>query len=312
MSTSTHGSFADAGDDAADAVACRAGCSPHAGRRSRGPAPAACSRSAPRSTEPANSASSSASCEARRASRVRLAAPSTSAATATATSSSTTIGDGAVGFGDGEGVPRVRPGSSSAAAPTATPTARRGRRRRAARRPARRRRTARSRRRCRGSGSSRQTVTAQMADGTTSAASQDARCAAGAATATTTTSPRLGLLVGDHVDVDLPGAAAPSAAPMPSSKMRAHRDRRDVPSTSWVAFISRAKSSSALGTSSPTTVCTVAPRLAASSRTLPICGADTPDSPSPRTTCTTISSALDFDAMRDALRTKRLRLRRRR
>ena len=36
-----------------------------------------------------------------------------------------------------------------------------------------------------------------------------------------------------------------TAAPMPSSKMRAHRDRRDVPSTSWVAFISRAKSSSA-------------------------------------------------------------------
>ena len=59
-----------------------------------------------------------------------------------------------------------------------------------------------------------------------------------------------------------------TAAPMPSSKMRAHRDRRDVPSTSWVAFISRAKSSSAVGTSSPTTVCRVAPRLAASSRTL--------------------------------------------
>ena len=93
-------------------------------------------------------------------------------------------------------------------------------------------------------------------------------------------------------------------APMPSSKIRAHRDRRDVPITSWVAFSSRAKSSRALGTSSPTTVCRVAPRLTASSRTLPICGADTPESPSPRTTCTTISSALDFDAMRDALRTR--------
>ena len=92
-------------------------------------------------------------------------------------------------------------------------------------------------------------------------------------------------------------------APMPSSKMRAQRDRRDVPSTSWVAFISRAKSSSAGGTSSPTTVCRVAPRLVVSSRTLPISGADTPASPSPRTTCTTISSALDFDAMRNALRT---------
>ena len=91
---------------------------------------------------------------------------------------------------------------------------------------------------------------------------------------------------------------------MPSSKIRAQRDRRDVPSTSWVAFISRAKSSSAAGTSSPTTVCTVAPRLAASSRTLPICGAETPDRPSPRTTCTTISSALDFDAIREARRTR--------
>ena len=39
-----------------------------------------------------------------------------------------------------------------------------------------------------------------------------------------------------------------------------------------MAFISRAKSSSAAGTSSPTTVCRVAPRLMASSRTLPICG----------------------------------------
>ena len=63
--------------------------------------------------------------------------------------------------------------------------------------------------------------------------------------------PALGLLVGDHVDVDLARSAAPTAAPMPSSKMRAHRDRREVPRTSWVAFISRAKSSSAAGTSSP-------------------------------------------------------------
>ena len=34
-----------------------------------------------------------------------------------------------------------------------------------------------------------------------------------------------------------------------------------------------------------------------------MCDADTPASPSPRTTCTTISSALDLDAMRNALRT---------
>ncbi len=73
--------------------------------------------------------------------------------------------------------------------------------------------------------------------------------------------------------------------------------------TNWVALISRAKSSSALGTSSPTTVWTVAPRLVASSRTFPIWGAETPERPSPRTTWTTISSALDFEAIRDARRT---------
>ena len=43
--------------------------------------------------------------------------------------------------------------------------------------------------------------------------------------------------------------------------------------------------------------------LAASSRTLPISRGDTPDSPSPRATCTTMSWALDFDAMREARRT---------
>ncbi len=48
-------------------------------------------RSAPRNTEPANSASSSASCDARLASRDRLAAASTRIATATATTSSTTV-----------------------------------------------------------------------------------------------------------------------------------------------------------------------------------------------------------------------------
>ena len=55
---------------------------------------------------------------------------------------------------------------------------------------------------------------------------------------------------------------------------------------------------------SPTTVCRVAPKLAASSLTLPMWGPDTPESPSPRMTCTTISSALDFEAIRDALRTR--------
>ena len=69
------------------------------------------------------------------------------------------------------------------------------------------------------------------------------------------------------------------AAPMPSLKMLAHRDRRELPSTSWVALVSRAKSSSAHDTSSPTTTCTVAPMLPASSRTLPISRGDYPRQP---------------------------------
>ncbi len=76
-----------------------------------------------------------------------------------------------------------------------------------------------------------------------------------------------------------------------------------MPITSWVAFISRANSSRAAGTSSPTMVCSDASRLLASSRILAIRDSDRPASPSPRMTCTTISSALDFDAMRDARRT---------
>ena len=146
-----------------------------------------------------------------------------------------------------------------------------------------------------------------MADGTTTAASQDTS-GRWRGDSATTTRPRLASSWVTMCTSILPDCCT-DAAPMPSSKIRAHRDRREVPSTSWVAFISRAKSSSAVGTSSPTTVCRVAPRLAASSRTLPICGADTPASPSPRTTCTTISSALDFDAMRDARAHQRLRLR---
>ncbi len=143
---------------------------------------------------------------------------------------------------------------------------------------------------------------AQMTDGTSTAATQEiARRSSGETERTE--KPRL-----DSSWVTMCTSIFPEfctiAAPIPSSKILAQRDRRDVPITSWVAFISRAKSSNAFGRSSPTTVCTVAPRLAASSRTLPICGADTPERPSPRTTCTIISSALDFDAMRDARRTK--------
>ena len=82
-----------------------------------------------------------------------------------------------------------------------------------------------------------------------------------------------------------------TAAPMPSSKMRAHRDRRDVPSTSWVAFSSRAKSSRALGTSSPTTVCRWRRGCRPARAPCPSAGPRHPASPSPRTTCTTSSSA---------------------
>ena len=64
------------------------------------------SRSAPRSTDPANRASSSASCDARRASRARLAAPSTSGGHRDGDREQHDDGDRAVGLGDGEGVAR--------------------------------------------------------------------------------------------------------------------------------------------------------------------------------------------------------------
>lgn len=95
-----------------------------------------------------------------------------------------------------------------------------------------------------------------------------------------------------------------TAGPMPSSKMRAHRERRELPITSWVALAERANSSRVLGTSSPTTLCTLAPMSAASRRTLVMVAADAPASPSPRTTCTTINSALEREAMRPARRTR--------
>ena len=55
--------------------------------------------------------------------------------------------------------------------------------------------------------------------------------------------------------------------PTPSTNIRASRERREVPSTSWVALAPRAKSSSAVGTSSPpTTVWKLAPTSSASRR----------------------------------------------
>ena len=84
-------------------------------------------------------------------------------------------------------------------------------------------------------------------------------------------------------------------APMPGSNSRATRERRDVPSTSWVAFAPRAKSSSAVVTASaplsPTTVWNDAPTSSARRRSVAVAVTDAPASPSPRSTCTAIRSA---------------------
>ncbi len=80
-------------------------------------------------------------------------------------------------------------------------------------------------------------------------------------------------------------------APMPSTTDRATRDRREVPSTSWVASTPRAKSSSAAGTSSPTTVWKDAPTSSASLRSPASAPTGAPTRPSPRSTCTANSSA---------------------
>ena len=92
-------------------------------------------------------------------------------------------------------------------------------------------------------------------------------------------------------------------APMPSSNSRANRVRRDVPTTSCVAFTPRAKSSSAPGTSSPITVWNVAPRFFASLRICATACGDAPASPSPRRMCSTSSSAPARTATRLARRT---------
>ncbi len=302
-STSTHGSVPDARDDLPSVVAARpAARSRRAASRSRGPAPAACPgrhRAAPnRRTAravrlPARPAV---------ASRARLRGAVDERGDRDRDHQQHDDGDRAVGFGDGERVARLDRGSSSAAARTAPPTAPPARHRRAARRPARRRRTARSRRRLRGTGRAARRSARRWPTGPRARPARTSAWRCRGESRRPPTKPRLASSWVTMWTSILPDCCT-IAAPMPSSKIRAHRDRREVPITSWVAFISRAKSSSAVGTSSPTTVCTVAPRLVASSRTLPICGADTPDRPSPRTTCTTISSALDFDAIRDARRT---------
>ena len=93
-------------------------------------------------------------------------------------------------------------------------------------------------------------------------------------------------------------------APIPGSNARAHRERREVPSTNWVAFTARAKSSSAAGTSSPTTVWNDAPTSSARRRssTPVLPGSRGPVSPSLRRTCTHSRSA---DPARRAMRAAR-------
>ncbi|PQM48859.1 hypothetical protein C1Y40_00919 [Mycobacterium talmoniae] len=150
--------------------------------------------------------------------------------------------------------------------------------------------------------SSELSVTTQIADGTSSAASQDAarrsRGQIGAAPNARWDSSWVTMWTSILPD------CRTTMAPMPSSTIRAQRERREVPITSWVALVCRAKSSRAVGTSSPTTMCSDAPRLVASSRTLPIRGAESRVRPPlSRRTCTTISSADDFVAIRDARRT---------
>ena len=116
--------------------------------------------------------------------------------------------------------------------------------------------------------------------------------------------PRAGLLMGDHVHVDLAGllhdrradALVEDAGPAGPPRRAEHQLggvhlAGEIQQRGWARRRRPRCAGWRRGWS-------------ASSRTLPICGADTPDSPSPRTTCTTISSALDFDAIRDALRTR--------
>ena len=86
--------------------------------------------------------------------------------------------------------------------------------------------------------------------------------------------------------------SAATRVPTPSTNIRATRERREVPSTSCVALAPRAKSSSAVGTSSPpTTVWKLAPTSSASRRSFGIAAAGAPTSPSPRSTWTASRSA---------------------
>ena len=99
--------------------------------------------------------------------------------------------------------------------------------------------------------SSSSTVIAQINDGTTTAASHDTRCRCRGARDAQLNPGLVSSWVTMWTSILLECCTV--LAPMPSSKIRVQRERRDVPITSWVAFISRANSSSAAGTSSPTT-----------------------------------------------------------
>ena len=94
-----------------------------------------------------------------------------------------------------------------------------------------------------------------------------------------------------------------TVAPIPWLNSRASRERRDVPSTSWVALTPWAKSSSAVGMSSPTTVWKLAPIPSASVRQRASAAGWALAKPSPRRMCSTSSSAPMRAAIRRARRT---------
>ena len=76
------------------------------------------------------------------------------------------------------------------------------------------------------------------------------------------------------------------SVPLLSRSASRHRLRRDTPTTIIVALTPRAKSTTALGTSSPTTVWNVPPRDSTSRRCSAIVPGATLGSPSVASTCT--------------------------
>ena len=90
--------------------------------------------------------------------------------------------------------------------------------------------------------------------------------------------------------------------PTPAEKSWATRPRLEAPSTIWVALTARAKSSSARGTSAPTTWWYEPPRLSTSTRWRDSRAGSAPTRPSLRATCTASSAA---PRLRSAIRAAR-------